>query len=465
MHTYDLIIIGSGGGTKLRPAADLGKKVAIIERDALGGTCLNRGCIPSKMLIYPADLITHWKEDRAKFGITASDDIKVDFTALISRTTAAVEKDSQSIETAYSNHPNIDYYHGQARFVGSKEIQVGEERLTADKIYLAVGARPHIPDIPGLAGTPYFTSTEALRNAKQPKSMLVIGGGYIAVELGHFYQATGTEVTFLVRGEMVSLEDKDIREAFTQDFSKRQQIVRMNAITQVVYTDDHFTLTIEDKAGQIQTLEAEALLVATGVVPNSDTLALENTSIKTNDKGFIEVNEYLETAEPGVYALGDVIGHYLFRHSANFEGEYLYRAQYIADTPEPIEYLPMPHAIFSTPQIAGVGVTEDALEKAGQTRGEEYAVGTNQYADSAMGMAMLPEVGMVKLIADTKTRKLIGAHIIGEKASDLIHMLIVSMTMGATADDLIKMIYIHPALSENIRNAARKLVKELNKKD
>lgn len=461
MHTYDLIIIGSGGGTKLRPAADLGKKVAIIESDALGGTCLNRGCIPSKMLIYPADLITHWQEDRAKFGITASDDITIDFSALISRTTAAVNQDSQNIETAYNNHPNIDYYHGQARFVGPKEIQVGDERLTAPKIYLAVGARPHIPEIPGLAGTPYFTSTEALRATTKPKSMLVIGGGYIAVELGHFYQAAGTAVTFLVRGEMVSLEDTDIREAFTKDFTKRHQIVRMNAITEVVYADNQFTLTIEDKTGQIQTLVAEALLVATGVQPNSDTLALENTNIKTNDKGFIEVNEYLETAEPGIYALGDVVGQYLFRHNANFEGTYLYQSHYVSDALSPIQYPPMPHAIFSMPQVAGVGLTEDVLLQTGQKRGVDYVVGINQYRDSAMGMAMLPEVGMVKLIADKHSRKIIGAHIVGDKASDLIHMLIASMTMGATADDLLKMIYIHPALAENIRNAARKLVKEL----
>jgi dihydrolipoamide dehydrogenase len=469
MKTYDLIIIGSGGGTKLRPAADRGHKVAIIEKDALGGTCLNRGCIPSKMLIYPADLITHWQEDRAKFGITGGGDFTIDFTALTTRTTETVQKDSQGIAAMYQKHPQVDYYHGQAQFVSGKVIEVNGEQLTADKIFVATGARPSIPPIPGLLGTPFFTSTEALQSENQPKTMIVIGGGYIAMELGHFYAATGTKVTFLVRGEFVGAEDKDIRAAFTENFSKRHSIVRIDAINEVSYqensTEKEFTVSITNKQGEVEILKAESLFVATGVQPNSDTLALQNTAIKTNDKGFIEVNEYLETGEPGVFAFGDVVGKFLFRHSVNFEGEYLYSQHYSDDgemlMPGPIVYPPMPHAIFSYPQIAGVGVTEDELEKAGKVLGQDYVVGMNEYKNTAMGMAMLPKVGLVKLIAEKDTGRIIGAHIVGDKASDLIHMLIASMTMKATAGDLLKMIYIHPALSEAIRNAARKLAKQV----
>ena len=463
MKSYDLIIIGSGGGTKLRPASALGKKVAIIEKDSLGGTCLNRGCIPSKMLIYPADLITHWKEDKEHFFISGGDEITLDFKALVDRTNALVSKDSKSIEIAYKENENVDFYHGHGRFIGPKVVEVNGETITAPMIYIATGARPMIPPIPGLADTPYMTSTEALKNTEQPKSMIVIGGGYIGVELGHFYGAVGTKVTFIVRGEMISAEDKDIRAVFTKDFSKRYNVEREKTISSVSYEDGVFSVdTIDKKTGEVSTLTSEALLVATGVTHNSDTLELENTNVKTDERGRIIVDDYLETDEPGVYALGDVVGNFYFRHSANFEGEYLFGQHYGEKEKAPIDYSPVPHAIFTYPQVAGVGTTEDALIAQGLESGRDYSVGINHYRNSAMGDAMRAEVGFVKLIADKKSRKLLGAHIIGEKASDIVHMLIAYITMGATADQLLEMIYIHPALSENIRNAARKLVIELD---
>jgi len=463
MKNYDLIIIGTGGGTKLRPTANLGRKVAIIEKEDLGGTCLNRGCIPSKMLIYPSDLITHWLEDREKFFIKSSSDYEVDFAALVDRTTKTVVADSKSIEPGYQANPNVDLHYGHARFAGPKVIEVNGEQITADKIYIATGTRPHVPNIEGLAGTPYMTSREALRNTKLPKKMIIIGGGYIAVELGHFYGAMGTDVHFLVRSKMVRAEDKDVREAFTKDFSERYNVHMKTSPTKVEHRDDTFFVTVQDAGGVESVMEADSLFVATGVVPNSDDLGLEHTSIQIGKGGFIKVDDHLETKESGVYALGDVVGNYFFRHSVNFEGEYLFGQHYLSLGPTPIKYPPVPHAIFSYPQIAGVGLTEDELIAAGKVAGTDYVVAINEYKKSAMGMAMRPKVGFVKLIADKQTRKLLGAHIIGEKSSDIIHMLIACLTMGAKADHLLEMIYIHPALSEVIRNAARKLVVELSR--
>lgn len=462
MKHYDLIIIGGGGGLKLRPAADLGKKVAVIEKEDLGGTCLNRGCIPSKMLIYPADLKTHWQEDHEKFFMKSDPKIEIDWKALIARTTATVQAESASITPAYQVHKNIDLYKGIARFVDHKIVEVNGERLTADKIYIATGTRPSIPPIEGLKDTPFMTSREALRNKKQPKKLIVIGGGYIAAELGHFYGAMGTEVHFLVRSGMIKAEDKKIREVFEQNFSSRYSVHFGVSPTRVDYRDNTFWVTTVEAVGKETILESDALLVATGVQPNTDDLGLEHTYIKVDKRGWVQVNQYLETDEAGVFAFGDVLGRYLFRHSVNFEGEYLF-AQYYQDAPlSPIEYPPMPHAIFSYPQIAGVGVTEDVLLAAGKLPEHDYIAVWQEYKNSAMGMAMRPDVGGVKLIADKKTRQLIGAHIVGEKSSDIIHMLIAYMTLKATADQLLEMIYIHPALSEVIRNAARKLVLELN---
>jgi len=462
MKHYDLIIIGGGGGTKLRPAADLGKSVAIIEKEDLGGTCLNRGCIPSKMLIYPADLKTHWQEDHDKFFMSDSGKIKLDWEKLVARTTETIQNESASIKPGYEAHKHIDFYHGHARFIEGKVIEVNGEKLTADKIFVATGTRPAMPHIPGLKGTPYMTSREALRNTKQPEKMIIIGGGYIAVELGHFYGAMGTAVDFVVRSGMISAEDIDIREKFEQNFSSRYNVRLETDTKKIEFKDNTFYVTVSDCEGNMTVLEADALLVATGVTPNTDDLGLKNTQVEACEKGWVKVDENLETAEPGVYALGDIINQYLFRHSVNFEGEYLYAQHYGGADKAPIAYPPMPHAIFTYPQIAGVGVTEDLLLAEGKIEGQDYLVAWQDYKATAMGMAMRPEVGGVKLIADVKTRKLIGAHMIGEKSSDMIHMLIAYMTMKATADQLLEMIYIHPALSEVIRNAARKLVKALD---
>jgi dihydrolipoamide dehydrogenase len=192
--------------------------------------------------------------------------------------------------------------------------------------------------------------------------------------------------------------------------------------------------------------------VAAGVVPNTDTLGLENTDIKVNDHGFIQVDDCLRTTAEGVYALGDCIGRYLFRHSVNFEGEYLFRTLFVEKRTEPIRYPPVPHAIFTHPQIASVGKTEDQLKE----EGIDYVAGVNPYEKSAMGMARLSDHGFVKILIDRKTQKILGGHIIGEEASDMIHMIIALMTKDGTLDDLLNMIYIHPALPEIVRNAARK---------
>lgn len=456
MQHFDVLIIGTGGGTKLRPASDLGKSVAIIEKDSLGGTCLNRGCIPSKMLIYPGEILEKAKHLK-KFGIDATVESSVRWEDLVGRTSQTVQADADAIEKNYASHPKVTYFHGHARFIEDKVVEVNGQQLTADRIYIATGARPARPPIPGLEGTPYWTSTEALRSEKQPKSLIVIGGGYIALELGMFYEHVGTKVTYIARSGLLRNEDKDIRHTLEEYTSARHDIRMFTDTVSVKYENDRFLVEIQDKEGNTSILEGEQLLVATGVIPNADQLGLENTKIQRSPQGNILVNDYLETHVPGVYALGDVVGNYYFRHSVNFEGEYLFAQHFGNADRAPITYPSVPHAVFITPQIAGVGTTEDALEAAGMREGEDYLAVIQQYKNSAMGMAMLPDVGFVKLLVDPSTQKLLGAHILGEKASDLLHMLILAMHVGATVDQIADMIYIHPALSEVIRAAVRKV--------
>ncbi|MDO8675451.1 MAG: dihydrolipoyl dehydrogenase [Candidatus Omnitrophota bacterium] len=451
MKTFDVITIGSGGGAKITsPAASLGHKVAVIEKDRLGGTCLNRGCIPSKMLIHPADVALAIKEAR-KFDLHNDPNFTVDFAKLVTRISQTVDNDSDKIAASYSKHPNITSIKGEAKFIDNKTIEVNGERMTAPKIFIAIGTRPHIPDIPGLAGTPFMTSTEALRSTALPKSMIILGGGYIAAELGHAYGALGTKTCFLVRSSMLRNEDAEVAAEFVRVFSQRHDI-RLGAVpARVEHGDGQFTVHYTQN-NQNQKISAEALLVATGIVSNADTLHLENAGIRLNNRAFIAVDDFLQTSADGVYALGDCIGRYFFRHSVNFEGEYLFHALFGNSPKRPIQYPPMPHAIFAHPQIAGVGKTEEQLKD----EGADYVVGLNPYKSSAMGMALLSDHGFCKLLVERKSRRILGCHIIGDEASDMIHMVIAFMNKNGTLDDLLNMIYIHPALPEIVRNSARK---------
>lgn len=460
MKEYDIIVIGTGGGTKLvTPPSKIGYKVAVIEKESPGGTCLNRGCIPSKMLIYPAEILTLAKNSK-KFQIEFPGKPKVDFKTLVERVSQTVDEESASILPAYDKNPNITYIQGTASFVSDKVIEVNGERLTAERIFIASGARPTIPAIPGLAGTPYMTSREALRRTELPKSTIVIGGGFIALELGFAYSAFGSEVTFLVRDRMLKNEDGDVVDEFERVFTKEHKVYLHSDIQKVEYKENLFYVEVVSEGKTIQ-LKAEALLVATGVQPNTDLLNLSNTKIKTDSKGYIVVDEYLETTSPGVYALGDITGKYFYRHSVNFEGEFLFRTLYQEKKKSPIDYPPVPHAVFTHPQVAKVGKTEEQLRK----EGIDYIAAKNPYSSSATGMARLSDSGFVKILVDKKSRKVLGAHAIGDEASNVIHMFILLMTMHGTLDDLLRMIYIHPALPEIARNAARKANELLQTKE
>ena len=451
MKRYDVIVIGSGGGAKITsPAAAKGFKVACIEKDRLGGNCLNRGCIPSKMLIHPADVALEIK-DAHKYSIQNNPNFSVDFNKLITRISYTIDQNSDSIVTGYTKNPNIDYYKASAKFISNKVVEVNGEQLTADKIFIAVGARPHIPDVEGLQVTPFMTSTEALRNTNLPKKIVVVGASYIAVELGHAYGALGSEVHFLVRSQYLRQEDKETAQEFSRLFTQRYQTHFEAVPTKVLYQNGTFRISYEQN-GTPKNIMADALLVATGVVPNNDTLALENTDIQCTDKGFIKVDDHLQTTVDGIWAMGDCVGNYFFRHSVNFEGEYLWDSIFENPSDKPIQYPPVPHAVFSNPQVAGVGLTEEQC----QEQNIDYVVGLNPYAKSAMGMALLSDGGFCKILIERSSKKILGAHIVGPEASNMLHMIIAFMNKDGTLDDLLNMIYIHPALPEIVRNAARK---------
>ena len=448
---YDVIVIGSGGGTKIAgPAAESGMKVAFIEEDAVGGTCLNRGCIPSKMIIHPAETAETIRR-AGRLDIRVPGNVDIDFRALVTRTSETVDATSRELRERYAASPNIDFHAGRARFVADDTVRVNETDLSAPRIFIATGTAPAVPSIPGLAGTPFMTSREALRRTDLPQRLVVIGAGYIAVELGYAYAAAGSDVHFVVRSRFLRAEDHDVAEEFERVFTRRHRTHKGYAPVAVTYADEQFGVLCRNENGDERTVSGDALLVATGVSPCTRDLGLENTGVRTDEQGFIIVDECLRTDVPGVYALGDVVGNYLFRHTVNYEGEYLVRTAFSDSPPPTLDYGPVPHAVFSHPQVAGVGQTEEQLRDAGV----EYVVGKATYEDSTPGMARRSDHGFVKLLVERGSRKLLGAHIIGDEASDMIHLFIVLMKKQGTLDDLLDMIFIHPALPEVARDAAR----------
>ncbi|MEI6891347.1 MAG: dihydrolipoyl dehydrogenase [Pontiella sp.] len=459
MEQFDIIIIGSGGGTKIgRPAADLGFNVALIEKEALGGTCLNRGCIPSKMLIHPADQIHHIHH-AAHLNIKVDANPQIQFRELIERITDTVDHLSEGLARPYDEHPNIELIRGEATFTGNHSISVNGRELTAARIFIAVGTRPHIPAIQGLEDTPYLTNREALRNPALPQSMIVLGAGYIGCELGHAYSSAGTEVHFIVRSELIRREDREIKDEFRTVFAKSNTLHEGFVPEKVEYKDSMFTLQLKHKGGSTKTVKAEALLVATGIIPNTDVLGLEKTDIQCDEKGFIPVDGQLQTTVPGVYAMGDCNGNHFFRHTVNWEGEFLMRVLLEEPSNETIKYGAVPHAVFTHPQVAGVGKTEDEILE----DGTDYVRGFCRYENTAMGMARQSDHGFVKLLIGRKDKKILGAHIIGDEASNMLHMVIALMYKDGTLDDLLNMIYIHPALPEAVRDAARDAREQLKK--
>ncbi len=448
LDKFDLIVIGSGSGLDVaNAAAQSGMKVAIIEKDRIGGTCLNRGCIPSKLLIHSADVMETIRT-AGTFGINVGS-VSVDFAKIMKRTYDIIDPDSEGIRKAFESIDNPMLFHVECRFVGPKQIEVSGRTITADKILIASGTRPGIPKIDGLEGSGYITSDEALRIEKQPETLTIIGGGYIACELGHFFGALGTKVNIIQRRDVLLVdEDEEVAKRFTEVFARKHSVYTGYTPKSVAKRNDKFVVTAKNKQGKQVEIESDQLLIATGRVPNSDTLYLEKTGVKTNKEGFIEVDGYLETSAKGIFALGDAIGRYMFKHSANHEAQYAYN-NIAGRKKAAVDYIAMPHAVFASPQVAGVGKTEQELKK----EGVHYAKAIYQYINTAMGETLEDRDGFVKLLVG-HDRKILGCHIVGSDASVLIHEVLVVMKMGGTVDDIANTVHIHPALSEVVARAS-----------
>lgn len=451
MKKFDLIIIGGGRASHLASkVGKLGKKVALIEKSTLGGTCANRGCVPSKLLIGYADVIRAIEESNRHY-INSSID-KIDIEKIF-------ENNNSFINSVDENHKsklneNVKLFRGIGFFVSNNIVEVNNEKLTAPKIIIATGASPKKAPFEGA-----WTSDDIFPINKIPKSITIVGSGFIACELVNVFDALGVKTKLLVRSEnILSNEDEDISKVFKEEFSKKIDIEFNTTIKDATYKDSFFDLTLEDKAGKTKNHTSEALLYAIGRESNAKSLNLKNTSIKLDDRGFIKRDKFFQTDAKGVYVVGDAAGKYMLQHAASYEMNYLYKILF-EDENRALEFKYMPHAVFTDPEIASVGVTE----KEAKEKNLNFVVSKTDWLTSAKAQGTKLKYPFTKFIVDKKSYKILGCHMIGPQSSTMIHQVLTVMHIDNDIRHLKEMLYIHPALSESLLPAAINIVKKIER--
>ncbi|MBC7086696.1 MAG: dihydrolipoyl dehydrogenase [Methanomethylovorans sp.] len=454
MKEYDLIIVGTGSGTNyIGPMldADPQMKIAVIDKDEPGGICLTRGCIPSKILLYPAELITEIHKAQ-HFGIDVQ--IKnIDFRRIMERMRNKISSDIRSIEENLRSNPRIDYYKATAEFIEPYTLKAGEAILKGKMIFLCTGSRPSIPPIKGLKAISYLTSDDVIKISELPKSLAIIGGGYIAAEYGHFFSAMGSKVTIIGRNPyFLPQAEPEISVLAKSMMSERMEIITNHEVLEVKHVHNGKQLLLKHReTGEEKNIIASEILVATGRESNTDLLKPERGGIEVDEKGWIKIDEYLESSQKNVWVIGDATGKHLFKHVANHESTIVYYNA-ILKRRVTVDFHAVPSAVFSEPEIASVGMSEkEALRKYGENN---IIIGFYRFQDTGKGLAMDLEDEFVKVILQKGTDKILGAHIIGPHASILIHEIIPAMyTPDQSAAPIMYSMDIHPSLSEVIKRA------------
>lgn len=452
IKTYDVLVIGTGAGTEIvESALNNGMTVALVDKGPIGGTCNYLGCIPSKMLIAVADRVMEVRE-ASRLGISAQVN-RVDFKGAMEHMRSMRADDAERIHFALHHTPNLDFYHTVGRFVGERTMQVGDQVIRGEKVFIVAGARPAIPPMEGLHNVRYLDNESLLELTELPESLLMVGGGYITCEYAHFFEAMGTRVIILQRDErLVPDEEPEISHLLAHKLSERMEVHLSTEAVAVRQAGREVIVTGRNPlTGEAREFRAGQLMVATGRKPYTDLLEVEKTGVETDEWGYIRANEYLETNVPNIWAFGDVIGKKMFRHSANREALVAWHNA-VHDHRVPMEYDSVPHAIFTHPQIASVGLTE-----AEARRDHHVLVGISKYTDVAKGIALREEEGFAKAIVDAETEQILGFHIIGPQAPILIQEVINFMATGHQAADVHVGLHIHPALSELIPSTFAKL--------
>lgn len=452
--SYDLIVLGSGPGGYVAAirAAQLGLNVGVVEKENLGGICLNWGCIPTKSLLKSAQALEYARH-AADYGVLISGEIKPDFEAMVKRSRGVADGMSKGIQYLFTKN-KIEVIQGYGRLMDKNSVEVNDETgkrilYTAKNILLATGARSR--ELPNLEqdGEKIIGYREAMTLPKQPKSMVVVGSGAIGSEFAFFFQSIGTEVTLVeFLPNVVPNEDEEVSKVLERSFKKMKMKVFTNATVESVdITGKLCKVTVNTKKGE-EIIEAEIVLSAVGITPNIENIGLEDLGIVI-ENGKVKVNEYYQTNVDTVFAIGDIIAGPALAHVASAEG--IVCVEKIAGlNPHPIDYSTIPGCTYTNPEISSLGMTEKKAKDAGY----EIKVGKFPFSASGKASASGQKDGFVKLIFDAKYGELLGAHMIGGNVTEMIAELVVAKKLEITGHELIKSIHPHPTMSEAIMEAA-----------
>ncbi len=451
MKEYDVVVIGSGAALHIvENAMSHGFSTALIDRGPLGGTCLNVGCIPSKMLIYPGDRVMEIM-DSEKLGVTA--EIRdIDFNAIMKRMVRTVSRGEAHIREVIRLAEELDFYEGQGHFIAERTLEVNGEQVRGKRIFIASGVRPQVPPIPGIDMIDFLTNESLLRLKTRPESLIILGGGYIAAEYAHFFSAMGSAVTILQRNKrIVPDEEPEVSELLRKKLGARMKVFTNTEAVSIRKSGRDCEVTARERgSGKERKFSAEKILLASGRTSNADLLRVQDTGVETDKRNFIKVNEYFETSTKNIWAFGDALGKKMFRHVANKEAAAVFRNAF-HNSKETVDYLAAPHAVFTWPEIASVGLTEEEARR--RYHIHDLLVGRANYSDVARGEAMMEEEGFCKAIVKKDGDKILGFHIIGPHASILIQEVIIAMANNLNIWAMNKGMHIHPSLSEVIMAA------------
>ncbi len=450
---HDLVVIGSGSGNTIADDSFSDWQVAIVEEGVFGGTCLNVGCIPTKMFVYPADL-AYGAAHGGRLGVETHLD-GVRWREIRDRIFGRIDPISASGKRwRASGRDNVRLYQGHARFVDAHTIDTGTgERITADHIVIATGSRPLLPDIPGLDDVPFHTSDTVMRIDEVPERVLILGGGFVGAEFAHVFSSFGAQVTIINRSDrLLRAEDDDVSTLYTELARERWALRLDTLVTRLEPDGDGVRAHLDDGS----TVAADLLLVAVGRRSNSDLLDLDRAGVEVDARGLVVVDDQQRTNVEGVWALGDVSNTFQLKHVSNAEARTIRHNLRHPDDLVATDHVNVPSAVFSHPQVASIGLSEaDAL-----ARGIPHVVGRYDYGGTAYGWAMEDETSFAKVLADPVTGLILGAHVLGPQASVLLQPIVQAMSLGQRAHDVARGQYwIHPALTEVVENALLDLEK------
>ncbi len=441
---YDAIIIGSGqGGNPLaHRLADLGWRVALVEKAHLGGTCINTGCTPTKTMVASAQ-VAHYVRSAGRWGVHASN-LSVDLPAIIARKDKVVESFRAGQQSQVDARKTLHLHRGHARFTGPHTIRVGEELLESERIFIDTGARPDVPDLPGLEKVDYLTNASIMELNEVPEHLVVLGGGYIGLEFGQMFRRFGSRVTVVHHsGQILAREDADV----VTELQKALEAEGVNFLldarsTSVAKKNGQVMLTLECANGPSE-VSGSHLLIATGRKPNTDELDLGKAGVGTDQSGYIKVNGRLETNVPGIWALGDVKGPPAFTHISYNDFQVIY-GNLVEGRGLTIDNRIVPYSVFTDPQLGGVGMTE----KEARRRGYKLKIGKRPMSYVARAIERDEPAGLMKIVVDRANDRILGASILASEGGELVQILGTLVLAGLPYTLLKGAVYIHPTLAE-----------------